>query len=188
MDSLTQVGPRIQREFLAWYRLNVQRLAIPLRVVSRSRNHIELAFVGIAPVITARLSDGNLMVTAQMNGRWFDIVADFDAIPLHLSQGYVCTLYDPDERTAYRTRTEFWREHLFEYFLAWVNEQLAPARWIRLSCIGDGSSWAKLIRDESQLKEAVRGLLLMQQLKRLDGEPAFSGTENDVTHYLLPLR
>lgn len=47
-----------------------------------------------------------------------------------------------------RTREALWAKDVFEPFLEWVNDTLAPARWIKLSRYG-GATWAKLVRDRS---------------------------------------
>jgi hypothetical protein len=184
-----RAGPRIQREFLTWYRQNAGRFVIPLRTMARSRRCLDLTFMGITPVISTSLFSGELIVLAKMDEQVFDIVADFEADPLHTPLGYVCKLCEPETREVYRTRTEFWRHHLFEEFLDWVNKQLAPARWICLSRLGDGgSTWATLIRDESELQKQDPTLLFMQQLKRLDGRPAYIGGPEGVTNCLITLR
>lgn len=186
---LERAGPRIQREFLAWYRTNAGRFIIPLRLVSRSRKSLDLSFRGITPAISASLVEGELIVFAKMDQRVFDLIADFEAHPHHTPLGYVCDLCEPAARVVYRTRTDFWRRHVFESFLDWVNNMLAPARWIRLSCLGDdGSTWAKLIREEGELQKRDTTPQLFQQLKRVDGRPAYSGGAEGVTNTLILLR
>ncbi len=92
-------------------------------------------------------------------------------------------------RKVYPTRETLWCDHMFEPFLKWVNEKLAPARWLQLSCTGDrGASWAKLIRDESELVEPDRELRLVQNLKRLDGQPCFDGGTEDILKWLIELK
>jgi hypothetical protein len=182
-------GSRTQRDFVTWYRQNAQRFIIQLRLVSRSRERLDLAFVGITSVISARLSENGLIVTADINDECFDTIADIEAHPQHTPLGYVCTLCDPDDRTVYRTRREFWRQHLFERFLVWVNEKLAPAHWIRLSSIAHaGATWATLIRDETELSQQDRTLQLMQSLRRPDGQQTFVGGQEDVTNLLIALK
>ena len=74
-------------------------------------------------------------------------------------------------------------------FLKWVNEKLAPARWLRISCDDDGgATWAKLVQEESELLKPDRTLLLMQHLKRVDGQPAYEGGPEGVTNWLIPLK
>lgn len=184
-----RIGSRIQRDFVDWYRDNASRFAIPLRLVARSRKQLDLAFVNISPVISARLYENELIVAADMDGELSDIIVDIESHLLHTPPGYVCMLCDPDDRTVYRTRTEFWRQHLFERFLVWVNEKLAPAHWIRLSSIDGGkATWARLIRDEAELMQQDRTLQLIQGLDRLDRQQIFEGGPEDVTNHLIALK
>ena len=189
MEMTERIGSRIQQEFVAWYRDNASRFAIPLSLVARSRKQMDLTFANISPVIAARLHENELIVVADMDDKFFDIIVDIEGYPLRTPLGYVCILCDPDDRTVYRTRREFWRQHLFERFLVWVNEKLAPAHWIRLSSIDGGeATWATLIRDETELTQQDRTLQLMQGLRRLDGQQTFAGDPEDVTNYLIVLK
>ena len=189
MEMSERAGPRIQREFLAWYRQNAGRFLIPLRLMARNRKRLDLGFAGITPVVSASLLEDELIVQARMDRHVFDLIADFEAWPQHTPLGYVCNLCRPETREVYRTRTEFWRRHVFDEFLEWVNQQLDPARWIRLSRLGDeGSTWATLIREECELRKPDATLLFFQQLKRVDGRPAYSGGAEGVTNTLIPLR
>ncbi|MDO8264127.1 MAG: hypothetical protein Q7T21_13030 [Gallionella sp.] len=189
MEMTGRIGSRIQRDFVGWYRENASRFTIPLRLIARSRRRLDLAFVGITSVISARLSENELIVSADMDDECFDTIADIEAHPLNTPLGYVCTLCDPSDRTFYRTRKEFWRQHLFERFLAWANEKLAPAHWIRLSSIDGGeATWATLIRDEIELTQQDRTLQLIQSLRRLGGQHVFEGGQEDVTNHLIALK
>ena len=189
MEMTEQVGSRIQREFQTWYRENAGRFDIPLQLISRNRKAFDLSFVGITPVVSASLVEGEIIVQAAIGERFFDILADFEAHPLHTPAGYVCTLCEPDSREVYKTRREFWRRHMFEKFLDWVNGTLSGTRWVRLSSIDDGgTTWATLIRNEGALSQPDGTLRFIQQLKRLDGNPVYEGNEDGVTKLLIALQ
>jgi hypothetical protein len=50
--------------------------------------------------------------------------------------------------TTWPTREALWQDQLFEPFLKWVNERLAPATWLRLYGT-KGGTWAKLGNHEN---------------------------------------
>lgn len=112
-----------------------------------------------------------------------------------MSDGYKCELCVPDDGKSaaqFPTRDALWQDHLFAPFLKWVNEKLAPARWLQISCIrscGDRrATWAQLIENESELTEPDRTLFLMQQLKRVDGQPVYDGRTEGVTNWSVSLK
>jgi hypothetical protein len=145
------VGSSVQREFLAWYRQNERRFAIPLHFLTSSRRQLDFNFAGITSVVSANLLEGEIIVFAEFEGQLFDILVDIEACPLHTPKGYVCTLCDSTSSNLYRTRTEFWHQHLFELFLDWVNGKLAPSHWIQLGKIkGGGATWAELVKNKGE--------------------------------------
>ncbi len=100
-----------------------------------------------------------------------------------------CVHEDGKQVMMFPSREALWKDHLFEPFLQWVNEVLAPARWLQLSSIGEyGSTWAQLLRDEIASSESNHTLHLMQQLKRLDGKPIYDGGAEGVTNWIISLK
>lgn len=97
-----------------------------------------------------------------------------------------------DSAKLFPSREALWQDHLFDKFLSWVNEKLAPARWLQISCIGSSGNrrctWVQLIMDESELSKPDRTLHLMQQLKRVDGQPAYEGGAEGVMNWLVSLK
>ncbi len=183
MKKTIRARPRIQREFLAWFRQNAGRFAIPLRITARKRKRIEFSFVGITPIISGALNDHEVYVKAEMNGRRYDWIVEFDAYLRHSPQGYYCALYYPESRVFHRTRQEFWRIEIFERFLAWVNAKFAPARWVRLSDYDDGGFiWAELILDENDLARHELDLQL------INGQPFTRENGTVCRNWLIPLR
>lgn len=187
MNKNIHLRPRIQREFLSWYQQNAHRFAIPLRLMKRTHERLDIDFLSISPVITASLFSTNIGVYAKANDCYIDCLVDIDIYLRHTTLGYFCAQCDPESPDFYPTRSAIWQAHQFERFLTWVNETLAPARWIRLS-VDDGSSWATLIRDEQKISKPDAGLILMKSLKKLDGSSAYEDAESTFQHFLVPLR
>ena len=114
---------------------------------------------------------------------------DMDIRVCRTPDGYKCEYCVPDEGepiTFYPSREALWREHLFCNVLNWVNEKLAPAHWLRVSRSKCGSTWAELVMDESKLTEQERTMLLTQQLKSIDGQPAYESSLDGGTNWLVP--
>ena len=69
-----------------------------------------------------------------------------DAAPRRTFVGYVDDMVLPEYQRPYETREALWREEVFEPFLSWVNDVLAPA-----CCLGiwqteeGGATWANLL-------------------------------------------
>lgn len=183
-----RVRPRMQREFLSWLLEDRGRFSLRPVIVCRTDRHLDLAFDGITRTISACVYPNGLSVIVEHGGRCFDLLADFDAVAQRLAQGYVCTLCQPGS-DVYPTRAALWRGHVFEPFLAWVNDRLAPARWLRLFSLGeDGSSGAALLCDESELEVADPGLLLASRLKNLSNEPMYRPDTDPLKIWVVPLR
>ncbi len=59
----------------------------------------------------------------------------------------------------YSSREALWRDHLFERFLAWVNDELSRAEAVWLCGEPDRMTWAVLVPDGA---------------RRADGPPSFA--------------
>lgn len=87
-----------------------------------------------------------IAVDVQWEAMSWDLVLCIDAAPRRTSVGYVDDMTLPEYQRPYETREALWREEVFEPFLSWVNEALAPA-----CCLGiwrtkeGGATWAKLL-------------------------------------------
>lgn len=90
------------------------------------------------------------------------------------------------------SREAIWKDHLFDQLLKWVNEKLAPARWLRLSGTGGkgnrGITWAWLISDESELDELDRELIHLKGFKPLGGIRTYEYDVGYVRNWLIELR
>ncbi len=184
--------PRIQRAFESWFKKNSTRFAVPLRVTKIKASGIELRFDNYPDCLSVWLSKDEIAVHVNWEGEWWDMIIDLDIWPGNKRGGFICEccLVEPGESVViFPTREALWQDHLFEPFLKWVNEKLAPARWLQICCTKDrGARWERLIRDESDLDKPDHTLLFLQQMVKVDGTRSFEGGPEDVTNWLVPLK
>lgn len=184
--------PRIQRAFVRWFNDNRSRFEVPVRLTKITAKGVELHFINYPDCISVWLSSDELGVNVKWQGDYWDALFDMDLYPCHTPDGYKCEFCVPDNgesATLFPSREALWQDHLFAPFLKWVNEKLAPARWLQVSCTGNrGSTWAQLILDESELSKPDRTLLFIQQLKRVDGQPVYDGGQEGITNWLVSLK
>jgi len=184
--------PRIQRTFVRWFNENHTRFMVPIRLTKITAKGVELHFQNYPDCLSVWLSSYELGVHVEWQGDYWDALFNQEVYLCRTPGGYKCEFCELDygkSAALFPSRELLWQDHLFEPFLKWVNEKLAPARWLRVSSIGDGgSTWAELIRDESALLKPDRTLLLMQQLSRLDGQPVYSDGSEGVTNWMVSLK
>ncbi len=184
--------PRIQRAFLCWFIENQPRFIVPIRLTKFTANGIELHFHHYPDCLSIYLSSHSLGVYVKWQDEHWDQLLDLSAESIHMPDGYKCRLClyeNGDAATLYKSREALWLDHLFEPFLEWVNEKLAPAHWLKLSCTDDrGATWAQLIRDDIELSKPDQTLLVIQQLKSLDGHPVYEGSSEDILNWLVLLK
>jgi hypothetical protein len=161
-------------------------------VTKVSSKGIELRFQNYPDCLSVCLSKDELAVHLEWQGEWWDMIIDLDAWPRPTRGGYKCKCcWDERGESAeiFPSLEALWQDHLFDPFLKWVNEKLAPARWLQICCTADrGARWERLIRDESELDKPDRTLLFLQQMVRVDGTRSFEGGPEDVTNWLVPLK
>ncbi len=152
IEALEKARPRIQRAFFHWLVQNRHRLALDLLIKKRTDRYADFSFVGINHAISAGLSDHSLSVVIEYEGECLDMLISLDCVIKHGRAGYFCDLcedyhsgtYPGEEFTkVFPTRAEVWAADLFEPFLEWVNDKLAPARWLGLYGT-EGATWARL--------------------------------------------
>jgi hypothetical protein len=124
--------PRIQREFLRWFIQYRSQFAVPLRISKRTRRSFELEFVGAKAMIGASLTSWGINVWFHWQGECWDFLNCFDVIPKLINNGYICTLCEYEHRVIFLSREQLWKEHLFNPFLEWINNELAQAPWIEI--------------------------------------------------------
>jgi hypothetical protein len=185
----------IQHSFFRWYRKNRTRFLIPFRISKISADYVKMYFQNYPDCLSVSLSRNAIGVYVEWQGEPWDELIDYDASPFPTSGGYKCKqcVYENgDSATLFSSREEMWLDHVFNPFLNWVNTVLAPARWLRISSVGDGgATWAKVIRDEEHLRKKDGMLIQLQKLKKLDGQPAFhayEGGQDVILSWLVPLK
>lgn len=122
---------RIQRAFLRWLRANASRFSVPVKVIRRTHRCIDIGLENLNPCVNVFLT-WEIGVEVSWQGECWDFLTFFEAAPEKTPQGYVCKMCEPEARTLYPSREALWTDHLFEPFLAWINDELVPARWLAL--------------------------------------------------------
>lgn len=182
------VRPRIQRAFLDWLRANRRRFVVAPRIETRTDRWIRITFDGITPIIAVYVGRDGVGVDVEHGGEWFDTLTDLDVALRHRRDGYFCAMCDTAEREYFPTRQALWIDHLFEPFLGWVNDKLAPARWLRLVTIGGASRAASLLRLDEERGKPDPALRLFAGLRDLSGERCFEPGRDEVEVVIVPLR
>lgn len=186
------IRPRVQQVFLDWLRANRKRFAVAPRIDARTDRWIRITFDGITPMIAAYVGrDGigdGIGVDVERGGEWFDRLIDLDVAPMRGRDGYFCAMCETAEREYFPTREALWIDHLFEPFLGWVNDELAPARWVRLVIFGGGSRAASLLRCKEELGEPDRAMRLFAGLRDLSGERVYEPGRDEAEVVVIPLR
>lgn len=139
--------PRFQRAFLLWFKKEGSRFAVPVRLGRRTDRGWDLPLGGgTTSALQPWLHGYGIAVDVQWQAMSWDLVLCLDAAPRRTSVGYVDDRVLPKYQRPYETREALWREEVFEPFLSWVNDVLAPA-----CCLGiwqteeGGATWAKLL-------------------------------------------
>jgi hypothetical protein len=146
---------RIQHAFHDWYRVNQNRFLLELDFIKRSSHRMLFGFARVDRIITVQLMRNDLSVfagrpEANRNDECIDMLASFDSSPKRVPGGYVCTECNPETRLTLPTREAVWEGDLFEPFLTWVNEYLAPASALRCH-VSDGLTYATLIQEPTEI-------------------------------------
>ncbi len=187
-----KVRPRFQREFFRWLLECRGEFATPLRLMRRTDKTIRIVFPELSPNINSyilvNVRPTELSISVTIDGEFVDYLLDIDLALAHSSQGYFCRYCDLEPLAYFASREAAWRSHQFEPFLAWINTQLAPARWLRLFFTSEGSSSASLICDEADLERTYPGISLLTGLKRLEGQPMFRFGVDELEIWDIPMR
>ncbi len=97
-----------------------------------------------------------IAVSAEWGGVAWDLVLCLEAAPQRTPLGYLDQMVLPEYRELYATEDELWQAELFEPFLHWVNEDLAPACRLGLWRTEEGgATWAKLLRQGNMTQPEV---------------------------------
>lgn len=150
------IRPRIQRTFLAWLASAEPRLTRKIQIRRRTDRILYFNFDVGRPALQGWLERGGISVGAFNGDQWYDLIYDDIVALQRFGGGYVCRFCPPSEQCLYATREDVWIAHLFEPFLTWVNETLAPAQSLALFETEPihGATWARLIRTPDQNRKA----------------------------------
>ncbi len=177
------------QSFHAWLQSNGHRLAIAIKVEETPRGALELAFLGVNPVLIGHLREGNFCVAVEFEeGDCWDLLIDIDAEPTPIIGGYMNASLLPEYHGNYPTLEAFWVAELFEPMLHWINDKLTQAKWIALYR-WDGLQEAILLRDECMLEDfGHRIFSVLGRLKALDGTVLRDKVTDPISEsFLLPL-
>ena len=183
----------IQRTFLRWFNEYRKCFYVSLSLSKITAEAIELKFNNFPDCFVVRVTSDELAVHVYWEGEWWDMIIDLDAWIYPTHAGYKCRCcYDDENKNesfpTFPTEAALWLDHLFDPFLTWVNEKLAPARWLQISCTNDrGARWETLIRNNSELSKPDHTMLFLTQLKRIDGTPCYEGGHEGITNWLIQL-
>ena len=139
--------PKIQRSFVRWFKENRHRFNVQIQITEISGKRVELRFPQYPDVLSVWLLRWDLNVSVDWQGKNWDMLISLAAVPVATASGYRCALCE-NTCTTWPTRDALWQDELFEPFLKWVNERLAPATWLRLYGT-KGGTWAKLGNHEN---------------------------------------
>jgi hypothetical protein len=136
----------LHNAFFQWYATNEDRFAIRLKLLKHTGACLDIGFCGINPILTAHLIDDGLNVSVVSEGTYWDTILDLDALPKRAPGGYVCDFCLEGHRRVFPSLEDLWRDHLFEPFLEWVNDDLAKAEALAISGTPDWVGWARLVK------------------------------------------
>ena len=113
------------KAFKQWQKANRRRFKHPPHITRVSRRHFIAGFTGIDQRISCSVDKkGSVTVWVRYGGEPWDIIAEFDVIPLRDQSGkYSCLLcreVNPLPEN-YSSRLELIIKHAWEPFLDWLN-------------------------------------------------------------------
>jgi hypothetical protein len=133
---------------MRWYRVNKNRFLVPLSFQERSDQFLNWHFLGIDRVVTGFLGRHEITVPVEWGGECWDLLVSLDVMPTKQGQNHICGFCLPEHQIPYPDRASLWKDHLFEPFLTWVNNTLAPAKWLRLEgSLDKGYTSASLLQN-----------------------------------------
>jgi hypothetical protein len=136
----------LHNDFFQWYATNEDRFSIRLELLRHTGGCLDIGFRGINPILTAHLSDDEITVSVVSEGTYWDTILDLDSLPKPARGGYVCDFCLEEHQRVFPSLEDLWRDHLFEPFLDWVNDDLAKAEGLFISGTPDWVGWARLVK------------------------------------------
>ena len=137
----------IKKRFEEWLRQNKNRFEATIRVLNlfhRKNGHeVRILINGLNPNIRIIVYKSGISAWVFWKGYNWDCILDIDLYESQDSNGYFCRCCE-DGSPRYLTIETLWAEHVFEYFLAWVNETLVRAKCLVIQGARDDITCAKL--------------------------------------------
>lgn len=115
--------------FFKWLTINQSRFATPAFESLGGHCVVRLSMQGLHKALYFALYAKGIA----MGYDWQDIhwtLKTFEAFPVRTNGGYVDGLCRAECQPVYACRDALWKECVFEPFLAWVNHELMPPRWL----------------------------------------------------------
>ena len=176
---------KIQRAFLSWLEESRGRLALGIRLRTRTDEVLEFSFAGISPAISGALTPHEINVHAMHENVCWDFLLSIDALPKRArGGGFFCETCPPGARV-FADRPALWADHLFEPLLEWVNGDLARAKWLALFGDPGRATWARLLPGDDPSQTLRGGGYLINFSALSDG---VSQQELEERRILLPCR
>jgi hypothetical protein len=167
--------PRIHRAFVKWLKKNSARFAVPLRM-TKIKGDFRFCFVNYPDWIFVEIFRHDLAVSVEWEGRWFDALIWPCTFPIVTRGGYKYEFDRTDSNDpshVFPSLEAMWQKYLFEPFLGWVNDTLAPARGLQILSV-KGFRQARLFREGFDFPE--------------DGKPIFEGDPEGYFECVVPLK
>jgi hypothetical protein len=140
------MAPEMLAAFDEWLAERGETLTIPMTVVARAPGSIRLTFAAIIDAVEVLILSNEIVVTVGHDERCWDILAEFECVPLVVPGGVTCSHCDPADRVIYPDNRVLFLEHLFEPLAQWIATTLFPADAIGLyGTSGDGATSATLL-------------------------------------------
>ena len=186
MTDVARPRRALHRAFACWLEANGARFAVPLHFTKRTDMVWSFAFTGVTDVLSGWINTFEVTVAAEWDGDAWDFILDLDASPVRVPGGFVCRICEPDKRVLFASRAALWADHLFEPFLAWVNDKLAVQPWLELIGTSDTSMTARLRPEAGVAKTGTADRLPVRYVSvrcdALSASPLADRVRDDVAH------
>lgn len=117
----------IDGAFVKWQCSAARRFTVPIQITKRVGEHVQLSFGVTTPPIIALLNGHELRVLAHCRSEDWDPLLSLKVRPKPVPAGYICEDCMAAPRTTFPSLDALWRDHLFEPFLSWINDELVHA-------------------------------------------------------------
>jgi len=135
----------LHNAFFRWYVANEEKFAVRLEMLNRPGTCVDVSFRDINRVLTAQVIEDELTASVLSQRTYWDTILDFDTAPQPIPGGVMCDLCVEKSQRIFPTLEALWCDHLFEPFLACVNEKLAIATVVSITGTPNWFGSAKLL-------------------------------------------